>query len=277
MEVDSINIASCEPERSVFAKPDWSRTVPTKAKSSGGVNAGTMTQGPSERRMRIPVRLVEGKWEFLFGGEVPVKEGATAELVVNRWSIEDRSFLEKMDWKETHQILWEKTPLLVELNEKDGYPPPEKLRAHLKRRADIDGEIVTESINPRTYFIMIRIDAANDKQRRRLRTAGGGLWMLTHGFDAIGLASTTIRLPDGIVPNPVESLNHAYTRLSELFEPWRISHTGNIYRQVLYQEKNGKWYPLDLLRNRVLVKKEHEIAQALWRVFLAKMSGAHSR
>lgn len=236
-----------------------------------------MKQGPSERRLRIPVRLVEGKWEFLFGGQVPVKDRAIAELVVNRGSIDDPSFLEKMDWRESHKIRGEGTALLVVINEKDSYPPPENFKKHLKRYDNIEGEIVCDPFNPRMYFVMISIDAANEKQKRTLRTTDGGLWLLTHGFDAIGLASTTIRLPDGIFPNPVESLNHAYTRLSELFEPWRISHTGNIYKQVLYREKNGKWYPLDLLRNRVLVKKEHEIAQALWRVFLAKMSGAHSR
>ena len=55
----------------------------------------------------IPVRLVEGKCEFLFGGVVPVKEGAVAELVVKRLSI-GAPFLEKLDRKETHKILAEK-------------------------------------------------------------------------------------------------------------------------------------------------------------------------
>ena len=74
------------------------------------------------------------------------------------------------------------------------------------------------------------MDAANDKQKNRLRTTSGGLWMIIHGFDAIGPESTTIRLPNGIVPNPVDNLNHAYTKLSELFEPWRISHDDSIHR-----------------------------------------------
>ncbi len=60
-----------------------------------------MTKAYSGRRLRIPVRLVDGKWEFLFGGQVPVKETAVAELVVDRGSISDEKFLEKMEWRET--------------------------------------------------------------------------------------------------------------------------------------------------------------------------------
>ena len=34
-----------------------------------------------------------------------------------------------------------------------------------------------------------------------------------------------------------------------VFEPWRKSHTGNIYGRIFYKEKNSKWYPIDVLRN----------------------------
>ena len=47
---------------------------------------------------------------------------------------------------------------------------------------------------------------------------------MTQGVEAIGLASTTVLLPSGITTKPVASLNHAYTKLSETFETWRISH-----------------------------------------------------
>jgi len=67
-------------------------------------------------------------------------------------------------------------------------------------------------------------------------------------------------------------LNHAFTKLSETYDTWRISHTGNIYTRVFYQERNGKWYPLDLLRNEKLEKQEQEIAKGLWKGFLAKMT-----
>jgi hypothetical protein len=72
----------------------------------------------------------------------------------------------------------------------------------------------------------------------------------------------------------VASLNHAFTKLSETYETWRISHTGNVYSRVLYQERNGHWYPLDLLRNETLDKKEQQIAHELWQTFMSKMTGS---
>ena len=98
------------------------------------------------------------------------------------------------------------------------------------------------------------------------------MWLITQGLEAVGLASTTVRLPKEISTDPVASLNHAYTKLSEVFETWRISHTGNIYTRVLYQERNGKWYPLDLLRNNALDKQEQEIAKGLWEAFTVKVT-----
>ena len=107
---------------------------------------------------------------------------------------------------------------------------------------------------------------------KSIASFGRCLWLITQGVEAVGLASTTVRLPKEISADPVVSLNHAYTKLSEVFEPWRISHTGNIYTRVLYRERNDVRYPLDLLRNSALDKQELEIARGLWEAFIAKMT-----
>ncbi len=117
-----------------------------------------------------------------------------------------------------------------------------------------------------------RLTRSRRGQARLFDTRDGGLWLITQGVEAVGLASTTIRLPKEISADPVVSLNHAYTKLSEIFEPWRISHTGKIYTRVLYRERSGLWYPLDLLRNKALDKQEQEIARRLWETFMAKMT-----
>jgi hypothetical protein len=52
-----------------------------------------MTTDASQRRLRLPVQFIGGVWEFKFGGQIPVSDGAQAELVVNRASISDRNFL----------------------------------------------------------------------------------------------------------------------------------------------------------------------------------------
>ena len=96
----------------------------------------------------------------------------------------------------------------------------------------------------------------------------GGLWMRVRGRDVVGLVTSQIELPEGITDRRISSLNHAFTVLSEVFEPWRTSHTGNIYERFLYQEKNGKLYPLELFRDEALAKQEQAIALELWRSFM---------
>lgn len=235
-----------------------------------------MTKAPSTRRLRIPVQFVDGSWECSLGGAVPVKEGTKAELVVDRNSISDPSFLELMERKALHKVLEEGTPLLVSLTVKHESPPSENLKPLLIRYDDLRGRIATEFLNtwsPGTLsFVEIKLAGPDHKQALLFDSDRGGLWLITQGVEAIGLASTTVRLPNEVSADPVVSLNHAYTKLSEVFETSRISHTGNIYTRILYQERNGKWYPLDSLRNKALDKQELEIAKGLWEAFMSKMT-----
>tara|TARA_R110001583_G_scaffold95420_3_gene239238 strand:+ start:770 stop:1420 length:651 start_codon:yes stop_codon:yes gene_type:complete len=74
---------------------------------------------------------------------------------------------------------------------------------------------------------------------------------------------SAISFPEVMELAPVSSLNHAYTALSELIEPQRTSHTGNVYSCVFYEESDGLWYPLRNLRE----KKHHEshkVAEQFW-------------
>jgi hypothetical protein len=235
-----------------------------------------MTKTYSTRRLRIPVRFVDGVWECALGGAVPVRNDTEAELVVQRTSISDKAFLETMERKVRHKVLDEGTPLLVCLTMKSASPASDALRTVLKSYDSFRGAIATTYLNywnPRTIaFVEVHLAGPDNKQARLFGTNRGGLWLMTEGVEAVGLASTTVLLPDAISAKPVASLNHAYTKLSETFETWRISHTGNIYTRVLYQERNGTWYPLDILRNKALEKQEQQIARNLWEDFMAKMS-----
>ena len=50
---------------------------------------------------------------------------------------------------------------------------------------------------------------------------------------------------------PAASINHACTLISESFEPWRLSHTGNVFFKVYVQDvSSGEWLSLDALRKR---------------------------
>jgi hypothetical protein len=237
--------------------------------------------GASERRLRIPIQFVGSVWEFKFGGQIPVGDGTQAELVVSRAAISDRNFLKTMEAKASHKVLDEGARLLVGLTVKPDKPPHEKLKPLLQPYDDLYKMLGTAPLEPDyrydPYFVEVQLAGANDRQARLFGTRRGGLWLMTQGIEAVGLASATVKLPQAISAEPVASLNHAYTKLSELFETWRISHTGNIYKRILYREKNEKWYPLDVLRNRALQNAEHETAQALWNTFMARMTDARQR
>jgi hypothetical protein len=71
-------------------------------------------------------------------------------------------------------------------------------------------------------------------------------------------------LPEGITDEEVDSLDYAFILLSEKFEPWRRSHTGNIYERIFYQEESGIWHPLNVLRNAAIASKEQRFIRAQW-------------
>lgn len=225
--------------------------------------------------LRIPVRFVDGKMEYEFGGPVPLREGTQAELVLGANSITDEAFLRAMELPGQHRVLPEGAKLLIGLNVMD-----RKIFAGFesvfRNIADMIGKIVFAAgdvaSSSLTSLVEIALSKPTEKQQRLYGSEDGGLWLSTKGIRATGLLSSTIKLPDGISEEPATSLNHALTILSEKFEPWRISHTGNVYQQVFYQEGNGKWYALDYLRNEKLAKAEMQIANHLWSKFLAEMT-----
>lgn len=92
----------------------------------------------------------------------------------------------------------------------------------------------------------------------------GGLWLKVKGLDADKIESSSIALPSGIHSAPAKSLNHAFTILSEIYETQRLSHTGNVYERVFYQEKDGRWCPLDWLRQAELAVAENGLIRAAW-------------
>jgi hypothetical protein len=79
--------------------------------------------------LRIPVKLVDGEWEFLYGGDVPARNGAVGELILHTYSIADAEFCSRLKRRTEYKILDSGTELLVVLTVK----PDPKLRAELAK------------------------------------------------------------------------------------------------------------------------------------------------
>ncbi len=137
-----------------------------------------MTKSHSTRRLRIPVRFVDGIWECAFGGAIPLKNDTEAELLIQRTSISDKTFLATMERKGRHKVLDEGTPLLVCLTIKPKNPPSDTLRPVLRPYDSFRGAIATAHLDfwsPHTIaFVEVKIAGPDDKQARLFDTNRGG-------------------------------------------------------------------------------------------------------
>ena len=211
--------------------------------------------------IRIPVVFINGQWEMRTGGMLPVMDGAAAEIIIDPNEITDDSILAAVTEKRWVRILDAGSPLCVTLS------PATSLGDSLFRFFEPPGSIMHASLSKSSIhsrFIKIRLAAPTEQQKKRKESAGG-LWLKMEGMNDRGVESSTVSLPPipGLKGTAV-SLNHAFTLLSEVFETHRISHTGNIYEHVLYQDTDGIWYPLKELRNREMITAERRVIRELW-------------
>lgn len=96
-----------------------------------------MTNGRSERRLRIPAQFVDGVLECKFGGQIPVKPGTSAEIIVDSASISDDEFLKTLEKKDLFKVLDEGESLLIGLTVRYKKPLPGKLKHLLRAYSDL--------------------------------------------------------------------------------------------------------------------------------------------
>jgi hypothetical protein len=204
------------------------------------------------------VKRVGDRWEFFYGGDVPVREGALGELTLNADQITDDSFKHRVTQEAVVRILDEGTELRVALCDRSTAgslfgdwpsPYPSAVPAGTTRFESVWLGPVKRS----------RDALSLDESLER-----GGLWLKLKGMERCELHGSTIKMPKGIDKPFAQSLNHAFTLLSEKYEVHRISHTGNVYTRVFYQEPEGRWYPLDDLRQGVIANAERALLKATW-------------
>jgi len=214
--------------------------------------------------VRVPVKFVQGHWEYFYGGGVPVKEGALADLLVQKYSISDPKFLAALSKRTEHRMLDQGVALRVALSVRQTVE--KELTGCLLRMSEPELSVEYYSI-PRpaeTRFVEIEIGPPIPKDALKRKDPVGGVWLTLEGGLPKGVVSSSVILPPVVSKKPLGSLNHAFTKLSEMFEPWRTSHTGNIYTRIFYQETDQKWYPLDRLRRAAEAKEEESIMGARW-------------
>lgn len=194
----------------------------------------------SEKRVHLPVRIVNGQVRFLYGKgrKMPtLRDGATGHIVLDADDLLDEEWKNELTLERRVQILDANAPVLLgmrhdKIPEKwgksiidphEGFPPGVE---HL-----VFARVVLEE--PLILHLRGTKKAVLEKGAGRTQTPDGG-----HIQAA--------------------SLNHAYTLLSQVLEPDRLSHTGNVFKKGLYQDKKG-WHLLDDLRARHEWETEREL------------------
>ncbi len=214
--------------------------------------------------LKIDVKYVQGHWEFIGGGGIPVKEGAIGELRVSKSMIYDPEFLSNLTVKTKIKILDEDTPLYIAMrtNYQDGLPV--EIKKILLPISQLKLSTTT-SINLASELVPVILGKPTEGQKRNGEISGG-LWLHMEGMTPKGITSSSIKLPDmhPFQNKVANSLNHAYTILSEIYETNRISHTGNVYEHVFFKESNGVFFPLKVLRDEAMARAENEIINQLW-------------
>jgi hypothetical protein len=160
--------------------------------------------------VEIPVVVRNGKVEFLYGVLPHLKEEINGSLFIPAYGFQNPKDVERFSQTETVEILPAKTTLRA----------PMKLRLGSAALGDArDEEIILE-----------------EPLRLKFR-----------GTKKPVLKDCRCKLPS--LKTTVKSVNEAYTRLSEKYEPHRRSHGGNVFQKVLFLPQDQHlWQPLDELR-----------------------------
>lgn len=223
--------------------------------------------------IRLPMMFVDGQWVLEYGGDLPVGHGARGELLVEAQAVPDCAEKELFLCGERFEILPEGTPLLAIMEVRDPSSIGDEQAKLLIPWEEVRPQCSSAPFTGSSRYLRaveVRVARATERQLAYDPAATGGLWLATEGMSPVGLISSTIEVPSCVSARPAQSLNHAYTLLSQVFETWRRSHTGSVNRRVLYQEEDGLWYPLRRLRDKHVARQSHRIANDLWKQVMAR-------
>jgi hypothetical protein len=190
-----------------------------------------MKPDPLDRTVRIPIKIIDGRVEFLYGGSILdfVKDGSCGDLIIPAFAVKDKEKLKSLNSEKRIELLPTDTRLFVsmKLPERDcGDTAKKEYLEHIRKTYGApefhDLEVFADFIIKESLKIHLRgtKDAVLEPCKCKIE----------------------------FLHDEARSVNHAYTLLSTEFETQRISHTGNVFQKVYYLNENKSWVSLDELR-----------------------------
>ena len=197
------------------------------------------------KTVRIPVRISKGNVTFFYGGSLPVMEdNIIGDLIVPAYAIKDPGILKRLSKETIKHVLPLGTILLVEFHPKDFDNLDANTEHHF--RETFRRYLQNDSENS---FFQIRGGYSEVILKEPLR-------VFTRGTKFPVWAPCICDIP--FLNMEARSLNHAYTLMSQVFEPSRMTHTGNVFKRVYFQDIDGHWYPLRRISSRLRADEEQD-------------------
>ncbi|MEX2375372.1 MAG: hypothetical protein WD942_07265 [Dehalococcoidia bacterium] len=199
-----------------------------------------MIPDPYEQTVAIPVEIRNGRPEFLHGKDAMPKlsEGAVGDLIIPAFAVENDDLRAQLLRKGSERLLLQGTEVL----------------AIVQGSTKADGilEVVIAGTPDSVTGVKIRL---LDDLHLRLR-----------GTKRPKLAPVDCVIPS--LKREARSLNEAYTLISIAYETWRRSHSGNVFRKILWRDDRlasptPTWRRLDDLRMEKEAAFEKEILAAM--------------
>lgn len=174
-----------------------------------------MIPDPQNRTVKILIKIVNGYPCLFPESRLPeLKEGAIGDLIVSADAFVDEKVVFEYTQERKEEFLPAGTVLVAQINPEK---VPQDLKDHIK--SNMPGYM-----GAGVEFILV------EEQQ-----------ILRRGTKNSKLIQCKCQIPS--LEKDAKSINHAYSIISEAFEPHRISHTGNVFSKVYYQD-NSTWRPL---------------------------------
>jgi hypothetical protein len=197
----------------------------------------TSNPDPLKKTTRIPFRFKNGRFvHFDDDTEITeLAEGCIGDIVIENFKITDEARLNEYNAEVEVPFLAKGTKLLARVNENH---IPDALQSGLSDVKALIGGARVE---------IILVDDLS------LRLRGTKLAKL-------GDCRCSVPALDGLLPKGKEprSVSQAFTRISEFFEPHRVSTGGNVFNLVHYYDEKLGWQPLSTLRDRQQIEFERQ-------------------
>jgi hypothetical protein len=168
------------------------------------------------KTVRVPVRIVDGEVQLLWGAALPGMSDCSGDLIVPASAIQDPADLAMLSKEELIPLLPAKSTVLCKLGAR--HIPPGLL-------PKCKMAMLPEAPYQKAAFVEIVLEEALELRLRGTKPA-----LLTN------VPCKIPAMPDA----SASSLNEAYRRISEVFEPTRRSAGGNVFLNVYHKASDIK-------------------------------------